>query len=155
MAYIILVITGTSKPAPQTSFLSLGGASLHLVKLQLYSNQRILIEMCRLFVSPTSTPRSYGAAKYALTPRNTPAVIRTSSCGWEPFSFVPRAPIRVVALRQEIGSFCSFNVYIESGGIALFSPFLTRVSMTRCAFHLLKYDCRNGLSELLAPCIRL
>ena len=155
MAYIILVITGTSKPAPQTSFLSLGGASLHLVKLQLYSNQRILIEMCRLFVSPTSTPRSYGVAKCFRLRATHPRLFEHPGYGWEPFSSVPRAPIRVVALRQEIGSFCSFNVYIESGGIALFSPFLTRVSMTRCAFHLLKYDCRNGLSELLAPCIRL
>ena len=120
MAYIILVITGTSKPAPQTSILSLGGASLHLVKLQLYSNQRILIEMCRLFVSPTSTPRSYGAAKCSLTPRNTPAVMRTSRSWMGAVFYVPQAPIRVVTIRQEIGSFRSLMFYLSRGAL----PFL-------------------------------
>ena len=155
MAYIILAITVTSKPAPQTSTLSLGGASLHLVKLQLYSNRRILIKMCRLFVLPTSTPRFVEIAERFRLRATHSQIFEHPGYEWEPFSSVLRAPIRVVALRQEIGSFCSFNVYIESGGIALFSPFLTRVSMTRCAFHLLKYDCRNGLSEVIAPCIRL
>ena len=120
--------------------------------------------MCRLFVLPTSTPRFVEIAERFRLRATHSQIFEHPGYGWEPFSSVLRAPIRVVALRQEIGGFCSFNVYIESGGIALSSPLLTRVSMTRSAFHRLSmtvgtayrrsllraYDYRCGNSSLVA-----
>ena len=73
--------------------------------------------MCRLFVLPTSTPRFVEIAERFRLRATHSQIFEHPGYGWEPFSSVLRAPIRVVALRQEIGGFVALLSTLSRGAL--------------------------------------